>query len=291
MNSEDDAITMSPIPTMGEQPEPLLNHLLDVMTKLLQSTLSKEQADKEAREEEKKKEQEESMTRRDTEVARRKQEERDRQAEWIIEKIPVMHRSDDIELFIQGVESELRQASYPQECWKAVLTSRLTLPMKELISDLQADPHSTFLHIKNWLLDCAGQTSTQASQELFDPRAKDMRGKSTAQAIQQLDRLMTRATKETRSKEDALARIVIAKARALLSVMGKQYFDSRRVQTLMDLRESLQSWEATEGVLFAQERLSRPTCFKCGKLGHRAADYVTLGLPPAMSHPRKMNAL
>ena len=29
-----------------------------------------------------------------------------------------------------------------------------------------------------------------------------MRGKSTAQAIQQLDRLVTRTTKETRSKED-----------------------------------------------------------------------------------------
>ena len=102
-----------------------------------------------------------------------------------------------------------------------------------------------------------------------------MRGKSTTQAIQQLNRFVTRATKETRSKEDALARIVIAKAGSLLSVRGKQYFNSRRVQTLMDLRESLQSWEATEGVLFAQERLSRPTCFKCGKLGHRAADCYT----------------
>ena len=43
----------------------------------------------------------------------------------------------------------------------------------------------------------------------------------------------------------------------------------------MDLRDSLQSWEATEGVLLAQEQLSRPTCFKCGKLEHRAADCYT----------------
>ena len=177
-NSEDDAITKSPIPTMGEQSEQSLNHLLDVMTKLLQSTQSQQQADKEAREEEKKKEQEESKTRRVAENARRKQEERNRQAERFIEKIPVMYKSDDIELYIQGVESELRQTSYPQECWKAVLTSRLTPPMKELISDLQVDPHSTFLRIKNRLLDCAGQTSTHAGQELFNLRAKDMRGKS-----------------------------------------------------------------------------------------------------------------
>ena len=154
-NSEDDAITKSPIPTMKEQPEPSLNHLLDVMTKLLRSIQSQQQADKEAREEEKKKEQEQSKTRRNAEDARRKQEERDRQAERIIEKVPVMHRSDDIELYIQGFESELRQESYPQERWKAVLTSRLTLPMKKLIPDLQADPHLTFLHIKNRLLDCA----------------------------------------------------------------------------------------------------------------------------------------
>ena len=103
MNLED--ITKSPIPTMGEQPEPSLNHLLDVMTKLLQSTQSQQQAAKEAREEEKKKEQEESKTRRVAEEARRKQEKRDRQAQRFIEKIPVLHRSDDIELYIQGVES------------------------------------------------------------------------------------------------------------------------------------------------------------------------------------------
>ena len=87
---------------MGEQPEPSLNYLLDVMTKLLQSTQSQQQADKEAHEEEKKKEQEESKTRRDAEDARRKQEERSRQAEQIIEKIPVMHISDYIELYIRS---------------------------------------------------------------------------------------------------------------------------------------------------------------------------------------------
>ena len=72
-NSEDDAFTKSPIPTMGEQPEPSLNHLLDVMTKLLQSTQSQQYADKEAHEEEKKKEHEESKTRQDAEVARRRE--------------------------------------------------------------------------------------------------------------------------------------------------------------------------------------------------------------------------
>ena len=58
----------------------------------------------------------------------------------------------------------------------------------------------------------------------------------------------------------------------MLSARGKQYIDSRRPRTIADLREVLQSWEATEGTLFAVPEKPRSSCFKCGKPGHRAAE-------------------
>ena len=116
-----------------------------------------------------------------------------------------------------------------------------------------------------------------------------MRRKSTAQAIKQLDRLVTRATKETRSKEDALARIVIAKARSLLSVRGKQYFDRRRVQTLMSGNPY------SHGMPLRVSFLLKNNLADQFVLNVESWDIVLLtvtpGLPPAMGHLRKMNAL
>ena len=205
-------------------------------------------------------------------LSRDRDKEKTRRAERTIDKIPAMQKNDDVELYIQGIENELLQAGYPQDKWKAVLTSRLTPVMKELISDLQATPTTTFEDIKDRLLDCAGQTSTQAGQEFFELKPKEMKGKSTAQAIQLLLRLLTRATKDAPSKEMTLAKLVIAKARTMLSARGKQYIDSRIPRTIADLREVLQSWEATEGTLFAVPEKPRSSCFKCGKPGHRAAE-------------------
>ena len=69
-----------------------------------------------------------------------------------------------------------------------------------------------------------------------------------------------------------LAKLVIAKSRTMLSARGKQYIDSRRPRTIADLREVLQSWEATESTLFAVPEKPRSSCFKCGKPGHHAAE-------------------
>ena len=139
-----------------------------------------------------------------------------------------MQKNDDIKLYIQGIENKLLQAGYPQDMWNAMLTSRLTLAMKELISDLQATPTVTFEDIKDRLLDCAGQTSSQAGQEIFELKPKEIMGNSTAQALQLLLQPITRATKDAPLKEMTLAKLVIAKARTMLSARGKQYIEIAR---------------------------------------------------------------
>ena len=72
----------------------------------------------------------------------------------IIDKIPVKIGKDKLG---QRLQKELQQAE-SKDRWKAVLTSRLTPSLKDLIADLQADPMSDFQ------VDCVGCTAAQAGQ-------------------------------------------------------------------------------------------------------------------------------
>ena len=41
--------------------------------------------------------------------------------------------TDDVELCVQGLENDLQQATLPRDCWKLILTSRLTLVLKDFL--------------------------------------------------------------------------------------------------------------------------------------------------------------
>ena len=102
----------------------------------------------------------------------------ERETEAVISKIPPISSTDDVELYLQGLENELAQANYPRRKWKAVLTSRLSPTLKDLVADLQADSTSQFDYFKARLLDCMGQTPVKAGQSYHELRARDFKGKS-----------------------------------------------------------------------------------------------------------------
>jgi len=77
-------------------------------------------------------------------------------------------------------------------------------------------------------------------------------------------------------------RLTIANIWTLLSNRGRQFLDGRRVNTIQELHDALQSWESTEGSLFPDDaprparfqprQTSAYNCFKCGKQGHKVAE-------------------
>ena len=133
------------------------------------------------------------------------------------------------------------QAQLPVKHWKTALTSRLTPNTKDLIADLQADSTSSFGEIKDRLLECTGQTQTQAEQRILDLRKQDISSYSIAQLILQVQRLWKRSVKGAANVEEALTLLTVAKVRWLLPTRGKQHLDGRHVTTIADLRETLQS--------------------------------------------------
>ena len=149
-----------------------------------------------------------------------------------MDKIPIMRPTDNVELYVQGLENDLQQATIPRDRWKLILTTRLTPVLQDLVSDLQVDHTADFEDVKARLLDCVGQTSAQAGQQVLELRPVDVRTKSTAQVMQQIQRLFYRATKEARTKDEVITRLTVAKIRSLLSPRGRQFLDGRRVANL-----------------------------------------------------------
>ena len=132
-----------------------------------------------------------------------------------------MTGKDNIELYIQALEKEKGQAQLPVKCWIVALTSRLTPNIKELITNPQADPTSSFVEIKDRLLECTGQTLTQAGQQILDLQKWDISSYSIDQLIQQVQQLWKRSVNGAANVEEALALLTVAKVRWLLPTRGK----------------------------------------------------------------------
>ena len=158
--------------------------------------------------------------------------------------------------------------------------------MKYFIHDLQADPAYTFADVKARLLDSVGQTPTQAGQLLFEMKQKDVQGKLTAQLIQYTERLLIRWTKYATISTECVVKYLIARTHYLLSTRVRHYMDSQNITDMAYPRRVFQSWKSTESTLIPEENWSKPannfgvgTCFKCGKLGHRAAECMSSAEP------------
>ncbi len=208
--------------------------------------------------------------------------EQKRDSEKLIDKIPPMFESSDVELYLQSLENELIQANIPRGRWKSLLTPRLTPTLKEQIGDLQGNLESTYEDIKARLLDRAGLTPLQAGQQLFNMRPRDVKDMSSSQLIQKVDRLLYRTMRGADTLQDAVDKLCFARIRSLMSVEGQQQVDSWRISSKDDLRAALLSWETTRGSIARDEQprwsqqqgytTGRIICFKCQKPGHRAVD-------------------
>ena len=184
-----------------------------------------------------------------------------------------MKESDDLELYLQSFENEMTQLEVNPDRWKALITVRLTPKMKGYICDIQQNPASSYQDVKACLLSNAGLTRAQAGARWFSLSTDCMKGKSTGEVLQLMDRLLNRMYDNADTQEDHHARLILARIKTRVDKDFRLHLDSQAIQTRHDLRRVLESWESSHGGFGRDEghkRHSSLVCHKCHKPGHKA---------------------
>jgi len=169
-SDSEETVSRPPTPTeMTEPPraEPTLAGVMNLTVKMLQKVEDNKWDDREMARGKKWKNQD-----------RIDKLEKIKEMDWLLEKIPTMSETADVDFYLQSLESELQQMGAPYEWWKTVLTPRLPPSLWGHIGDLQPEPETTYDVLKCRLLKRAGQTALRAGQQFFELSNNELKGKS-----------------------------------------------------------------------------------------------------------------
>ena len=135
------------------------------------------------------------------------------------------------------------------------------------------------------MLEAAGLTTMDASQQLFQLNSADTRGKTALEVFQLVTRLIKRIYKGAVTVHDYLLAIAVPVLRKMLPKEGVAFLDQKCPKSIEALLDSLQQWWAiTRGrtsediqpkpkpPAFPPGRFGALKCFSCGRLGHRASE-------------------
>ena len=208
--------------------------------------------------------------------------------------IPNYRDPEDVEDFLLTSERKLKAGEVPEREWLAIVAAKLSGKVGSTWQDL-CMTGGDYQDVKSGLLRVCGYTPKLAGEVFYGFKTDSLRGMSADQVYHrggggggvQLLRRMVAPLKMSAEMEFAMLKpwvwsIVARKARLIL--------DARVVSTSGELIGALQDYLVTEGertegqaAVFRKqaqgaERESEGkkgtsiTCFKCGKVGHKAVD-------------------
>ena len=150
----------------------------------------------------------------------------------------------------------MQQISVLRDRWKALITVRLTPKLKACICDLQQDPMSEYDKIKACLLANTGMSRANASQKLFTLAWESLRGKSTGEVLQYLERIISTIYEGSTTEQDRQARLMLARICTIVDEDFRLHLDHCAIQTRQDLKLklTLESLESSQSGLHREER-------------------------------------
>ena len=114
---------------------------------------------------------------------------------------------------------------------EGLITVRLTPKLKAYICDIQQDPMSGYDEIKACLPANAGMSRANASQKLFTLAWESLRGKSTGEVLQYLERIISRIYEGVTTEQDRQARLMLARFRTIVDEDFRLHLDHCAIQT------------------------------------------------------------
>ena len=213
----------------------------------------------------------------------------DRRRDRALHNIASCKEDEDLEDFIMMMERRLEAAAIDKEEWTSIVESKFSGKLAIAWQDVVATT-ADYQEARNKLLKSHGYTPRVAADKFFGFRVEHSRGLTADQLYytgQQLSRRMLAPGKLSEELEFGLVKgwvgtVLPRKARAAM--------DARVTNSAAELIAVLQDFLALEGdgktATFKKngggEFVSRdarevarpfqPTCYKCGKVGHKAAD-------------------
>ena len=209
----------------------------------------------------------------------------DRRRDRALYSIPVLREGDDLEEFLVTAERRLRAAGVKEEEWVPIVESRLSGKIGSAWQDITIT-EADYSEARDRLLRMCGYTPRLAADSFFSFRAENSKGLTADQLYhrgQQLFRRMIAPGKVTEEIEFAILRGWVG---TIISKRARAAVDARVVTDAAGLVNALQDFLVLEGdrseghtATFRKgsgeslkERGVSVTCFKCGKIGHKAVD-------------------
>ena len=210
----------------------------------------------------------------------------DRRRDRALFNIASCKEEDDLEEFMMVMERRLEVAGIAREEWVTIVESKLSGKVAIAWQDVVATTEN-YQEARDKLLKSCGYTPRVAADKFFGFKVDQSKGLTADQLYhtgQQLSRRMLAPGRLNEEMEFALVKgwigmVIPRKARAAM--------DARVTENAAELVSVLQDFLALEGEgrtatfkksggayvrEFARDKPFQVTCFKCGKVGHKAAD-------------------
>ena len=204
--------------------------------------------------------------------------------------MPVMKQGDDLEEFIETLETTLTLNSVPNKYWKNYLASQTLSkhvhPLKSLLIDVDTDYNT----VKTMMTGSVVVTLATAMEGLFSGQLPEGLGKSLDEAARKVGKWAKSYTDGLDDLAAVTDRIVMGTLRAWMIPELKTFIDLEKPKTLPHFKSLVEQWKTNnqhKQVTFITKRSDNYgssgknfgaggkkifTCFQCGKPGHIAAD-------------------
>ena len=236
--------------------------------------------------------------------AHRIENDRSRQRDRVISSLPIYQKEEDVEEFLLATERKLRLGEIPEGEWLALVAAKLNGEVGASWQELCMG-EGDYQAVRAALLKGSGYTPRAAGEAYHAFRFEHLRGLAGDQVYRKGAQLLKRMVAPMVLDKEMLFRLVKPWVYACVGRRARAVLDARVVEDAESLVRGLQDYLASEGdrvsgktAVFGgegpssrrQAYHSEPEkerrkagmaggnsgssmkCFKCGKLGHKAAD-------------------
>ena len=236
--------------------------------------------------------------------AHRIENDRSRQRDRVISSLPIYQKEEDIEEFLLATERKMRLGEIPEGDWLALVAAKLNGEVGASWQELCMG-EGDYQAVRAALLKGSGYTPRAAGEAYHAFRLEHLKGLAGDQVYRKGAQLLKRMVAPMVLDKEMLFRLVKPWVYACVGRRARAVLDARVVEDAESLVRGLQDYLASEGdrvsgktAVFGgegpssrrQAYHSEPEkegrkagmaggnsgssmkCFKCGKMGHKAAD-------------------